>query len=417
MLLSAFVLAAAALSLEQATQATPALGPVRIKAFLDCATFGCYTDYLREEIDFVEYVRDRSDADVHVLITGAETGARGREYTLAFIGQGRFDARKRTLTVTSNASDSEDRVRRALATALTVGLLDFVTSDALPAALEVSAEISGESPTSAAGADPWNRWIFSLNGSFELEAEESQRERNWGLSISADRITPEWKLTFGGNFDQTREEFDLDEDEPLEVERRNQSFNWLVVRALGEHFSAGASGDVRSSTFDNLELGVLVAPAIEWNLFPYSMYTRRQFRVLYGLGAIHNRYYEETLFGRFEETRTRQDVSATYEQREPWGTVEGRVEWRNYYPGFDTHRFSIEGEANLRMVRGLSLYLDGSTSRIRDQLSLPRRAATPEEVLLRLRELQSGFETRVEIGIQYQFGSTFAAIVNPRFGQ
>jgi hypothetical protein len=38
-------------------------------------------------------------------------------------------------------------------------------------------------------------------------------------------------------------------------------------------------------------------------------------------------------------------------------------------------------------------------------------------VLLRLRQLQSGFQTRVEIGIEYRFGSAFAAIVNPRFGQ
>ena len=67
--------------------------------------------------------------------------------------------------------------------------------------------------------------------------------------------------------------------------------------------------------------------------------------------------------------------------------------------------------------RGLSLSLDASASRIRDQLALPRRDATPEEVLLRLRQLSSGFETRAEIGLTYQFGSRFASIVNPRFGQ
>ena len=53
----------------------------------------------------------------------------------------------------------------------------------------------------------------------------------------------------------------------------------------------------------------------------------------------------------------------------------------------------------------------------RRELSLPRRDATPEEVLLRLRQLSSGFETRVDLGITYQFGSRFARIVNPRFGQ
>ena len=410
------LLLATVLAVEQNTQ--PAGSPAaRLKVFLDCATFDCYDDYLREEIEFVDYVRDRKDADVHVLVTGAETGARGREYTLGFIGLGRFDATNRTLTVTTQSSDSEDRVRRALGSALTVGLLQYVAGAALPAELEVTAELSGGAPSAAPADDPWNRWIFSLNGNFELDAEESQREREWGFSLSADRITPEWKLTFGGNFTQSREEFDLDEDEPFAVERSNRDFNWLMVKGLGEHWSVGAEGEVRSSTFDNTKLEVVAMPAIEWNFFPYSMYTRRQLRVNYGLGGTDRQYYEETLYGKLEETRALQDLSVTYEQREQWGTLEGTSEWRNYFPGWSTYRLSVQGEADIRIARGLSLSISAETSRIRDQLSLPKREATPEEVLLRLRELQSGFQTRVEFSIEYQFGSAFAAIVNPRFGQ
>ena len=64
-----------------------------------------------------------------------------------------------------------------------------------------------------------------------------------------------------------------------------------------------------------------------------------------------------------------------------------------------------------------SVSLEGSASRIRDQVSLPRRDATPEEVLLRLRRLQSGFEYSFDVGFTYTFGSIFNNIVNPRFGQ
>lgn len=49
--------------------------------------------------------------------------------------------------------------------------------------------------------------------------------------------------------------------------------------------------------------------------------------------------------------------------------------------------------------------------------SLPRRDATPEEVLLRVRELQSGHEVRLQVGLSYTFGSIFNNIVNPRFGR
>jgi hypothetical protein len=64
----------------------------------------------------------------------------------------------------------------------------------------------------------------------------------------------------------------------------------------------------------------------------------------------------------------------------------------------------------------LSVEVEGAASRIRDQLSLPRRGADPEEILLRLRELQSGYEVSLRVGFNYTFGSIFNNIVNPRFG-
>ena len=55
-------------------------------------------------------------------------------------------------------------------------------------------------------------------------------------------------------------------------------------------------GAVESSTFENIKLSVGDAPAIEFNVFPYSAYNRRQLRLLYGLGVQRVRYYEVTLF-------------------------------------------------------------------------------------------------------------------------
>jgi hypothetical protein len=65
----------------------------------------------------------------------------------------------------------------------------------------------------------------------------------------------------------------------------------------------------------------------------------------------------------------------------------------------------------------LSVQGELSGSRIRDQLSLPARGATPEEVLLRLRRLRSGYEYRFQLSLTYTFGSIFSSVVNPRFGQ
>jgi hypothetical protein len=179
----------------------------------------------------------------------------------------------------------------------------------------------------------------------------------------------------------------------------------------------GAMGDVESSTFENTELGVSASPAIEYNLFPYSDYTRRQFRILYALGPRYANYYEVTLFDETEEVLAQHELSATYDQRERWGTLEARVEWSQYLHDLDFSRLEVDGEVSLRILRGLSVNAEVSASRIRDQLSLPARGATPEEILLRLRELSSGYEFQLGFGITYTFGSIFSSVVNPRFGQ
>jgi len=149
----------------------------------------------------------------------------------------------------------------------------------------------------------------------------------------------------------------------------------------------------------------------------YSMHTRRQLRALYGVGVRQARYYEMTLFGRLEETHPRHEISLTLDQRERWGTLEARVEWSQYLHDRSKSRLEADGELSLRIARGLSVAAEVNASRIRDQLSLPARGATPEEVLLRLRQLQSGYEYGVSFSLTYTFGSIFSSVVNPRFGQ
>ena len=106
-----------------------------LRVFLDCSNTSCHEDYLREEVEIAQYVRDRADADVHVLVTAAETAAGGEEFTLTFIGLGKFQLINRTLKVTTEPNETDDRVRRQLASALTVGLLAYLTPDTVPAGL------------------------------------------------------------------------------------------------------------------------------------------------------------------------------------------------------------------------------------------------------------------------------------------
>jgi hypothetical protein len=392
----------------------PASAP-RLQVFLDCN--GCFADYLREETKFVDFVRDRTQASVHVIITNTGTGSGGREYVLSFNGRGPFQDQNTTLKAITQTGDPEDVQRRHLLTTLHIGLLSYLARSGVPQQLQLEVQLGQAKQTAAGRSDRWNSWVFSVRGSASFSGEESNKQREMSVELSADRITHNWKTTFGLDVEQETEEFDLDEDDPVKVERRNRDFNWLVVKALGEHWSAGARGTIESSTFDNISLRLEAAPAIEYNFFPYSAYQRRQLRAQYSVGVRSQRYYEETLFGKNKEVLPGHELSVTYDQRERWGSVEGNVEWFQYLNDLSKSRLEANGEISWRIVRGLSISADASASRIRDQISLRRRGATPEEILLRLRELQSGYEYDFSFGLTYTFGSIFSSIVNPRFGQ
>lgn len=412
LLVLAIILLLALLPEQAAAQQKPSS---QLKVFLDCQN--CFSDFMRTEITFVDFVRDRTEAEVHVLITSTETGGSGREYTVAFIGEGRFKGTDHTLRTVTTRGDTEDMIRRQLATTLRIGLLHYISKDEVPKGVDVAVRLGSEQQRPAVVGDRWNNWVFSVRGAASFNGEESSKEKQIGGSISADRITPEWKVTLGSDFDHETEEFDLDEEEPVKVRRRERDFDWLVVKGLGEHWSMGATGSVESSTFNNVQLLVGGAPAIEYNVFPYSAYTRRQLRAQYAVGVDRVKYYEVTLFGKTEETLPRHEASLTYEQREQWGSLEARTEWSQYLHDPDKTRLELDGEFSVRLAKGLSVAAEMNLSRIRDQLGLPARGATPEEVLLRLRQLQSDYEYQFGMSLTYTFGSIFSSVVNPRFGQ
>jgi hypothetical protein len=394
------------------TPAPPSAALLRV--FLDCGD--CFEEYLRDEMRWVDFVRQREDADVHLLSSSNDTGGGGREIVLRFVGAGRFQGTDQNLRVVTLTGDPEDTRRRAVLRTVTVGLLNYVARQGLPADLNVSVRPATQQ-TERVTRDRWNFWVFELSASAALDSQQSTRQWNWDFNASADRVTEAWNISFGLSAEEEREDFDLDEDEPLSARRHERSFDYFVARSLGPHWSLGWDGDLEASSFGNTQFGVALAPAIEFNVFPYSQYATRQFRIGYAIGVVHAQYNEITLFGKLRETLGRHDFSVELDQRQPWGSMQAGMEYSQYLHDFTKYRLEVQGELSLRIARGLELELDGSASRVRDQLSLPLRDATPEEVLLRLRELQSDYEVSFQIGISYTFGSIFNNIVNPRFGR
>jgi hypothetical protein len=120
-------------------QQQPPTATGRLQVFLDCND--CFADYLREETDFVDFVRDRTQATVHVIITNTGTASGGLEYMLAFIGQAAFSGQDTTLKAVTQTGDPERVRRQQLLTTLRIGLLSYLARVGVPQGLQLDVEL------------------------------------------------------------------------------------------------------------------------------------------------------------------------------------------------------------------------------------------------------------------------------------
>lgn len=387
--------------------------PVPLRVFLDCR--GCDNEFLRTTIRFVDWVRDPKQADVHVLITSARTGSGGERFEIALLERPARAELVEPLHYTTEPSDSDEMIRSGLARALTIGLLRYLAETPLAGQLDVEVTTRDDFQTAPVD-DPWHGWVFSLRTTAAIEAEQSSRETEVGASVSADRITPEWKIGFGFELSQEGDRFEID-DEIVESTRRERDADVLIVRSLGEHWSIGGRVSIESSTFQNLKRAIELGPAVEFSVFPYAEFTRRELRFTYELLGQSVAYHERTIFDRTDERLARHELSAVFDRRDRWGSFQIETEISQYLHDLARYRFELGGDVSIRITRGLELTVETRYSSIRDQLFLPARDASPEEILLQRRQLASDFEYDLGVGFTYTFGSIFSNVVNPRFGE
>jgi hypothetical protein len=98
----------------------------------------CDLDYIRNQITFVNYVRDRHYAHVYVLITTQKTGSCGTEYTLTFIGKQAFVGINDTLIFRTKNAETEDISRKELVRTMKLGLIRYVARTPLSDKLSIS---------------------------------------------------------------------------------------------------------------------------------------------------------------------------------------------------------------------------------------------------------------------------------------
>ena len=389
--------------------------PQRLAIFLDCSS--CQETFIRQELTYVDYVRDRQVAHVHVLVTQEATGAGGRAQTFDLIGLGPFLGMDYSTVYNTTVGATEAEQRAGFLRTLQALLVPYLMQTPLRDQIAVVIQPLDRTGTAAAQSleDPWHHWTFEIyaNGSASFESRQDSFNSRYGVFVN--RVTEDWKIQLRPFFNYSYDRFERNEQVIQSTSQRN-GFTSYVVRSVSPHWSVGGFGDVFSSTFDNVDMRYRLMPAIEYSLYPYREANRRQLTLAYRIGASLISYRDTTIYNRIEQTLPEHTLNAGYEVTQPWGQIDVGVNASQYLNDLDRFSLRFDGSFDVRITQGLSLSMGGNVALIQNQLNLPRGDADLEEVLLRRRQLETNYRAGLEFGFRYRFGSIYNNVVNTRFG-
>ena len=385
-----------------------------VKIFLDC--HDCDMNYTRQEIPYINYVRDVREAEVFILVTQQNAGGGGEQFTFTFQGQGKFKGINDTLTYTTSPDQTSTIIREKRTNMLKMGLMRYVAKTPLFDEIEIN---HNEDLESQEVIDRWNYWVFEISTEPQYESEEANKQLELRNSINISKVTPDIKLEIEMDHFFNREKF----IENVNTDSANTStyttsalmVNSLFAKSLSEHWSAGLRWDLGSSTRENFNFRTDFLPSIEYDIYPYSEATHRQLRILYGVGLQINNYIDSTVYNKVKETLYLHRLNIAFQLQKKWGSINLLLIGSNYFHDFSKNRIELNASVRIRIFKGLSLNINGGVAHINDQLSLKKGDISEAERLLRLRELATKYRLEGGIELTYTFGSIYNNIVNPRF--
>jgi hypothetical protein len=381
-----------------------------LKVFIDCPF--CQFSYLMEKVSFINYVREVSEADVYIFISRQDNSSGGSTYSIFYKGQKNYANMSDTIYCQQTPYMTDDESRIDFVNTLKMGLMRYVAKTPLAKSITIDYAYK---QTKNIVEDQWKNWVFTLQTSGSMHNEASYKSFAFSSGVYANKITEDNKLRFWSSTYYNTSKYKVDTGY-TNVVNRSYDIGNLYVKSLTDHWSVGESADYSSNTYYNNKYAYSFLPAIEYNIFPYADFTKRQLRFLYKIGYVRNNYIDTTVFNRTYDNIYKHTLAATFEMIEKWGSATTAFTASNYLNDFEKNNISLWASFNVRLYRGLSVYASGGYSLMHDQIYLPKGEATDQDILLRQRQLQTQYMYYMNFGVSYTFGSMINNVVNPRFG-
>jgi len=391
--------------------------PGRISVFIDCNGISCDENYIRSEINIVDFITERKAADTHVLITAAATGGGTVQYQLIFYGQRKFSAYLDTLRFTTSVNATKAENRLQLAHFIKLGLIPLLSKTSYASSFSVQMGQHKSTIGLKSTRDKWNYFVLNLNAEGAIQADQNYTNQRGSASFSLNRTTDKTRFqlgAYGSKYIYTYKVKEYNRTQKYEVNNSDYGFFNSYVFSISQHWSTGYAAFLSNNTFQNTKAKKYFNPVVEFNLFKYADVNNRSFLFRYGVDLSVFDYYEVTLYNKKKENLYGQEASLSVNFNQKWGSFSGGAYYHNYLVDPGLYSTGAKVNFNIRVTGGLSFYVSCAGNIIHDQVYLPKGVATEQEILLRKRQLASSFDYYTSLGINFRLGSKLNNFVNTR---
>lgn len=382
-----------------------------INLYLKCDQ--CEKEYIVNELNFINYVRDINYANVILMGISESTGNGGTKTRLIFEGRKNFQGMNDTIIFNINYDATNNEIRNLYTKNIKFGLLPYIIKTPLKENIEIEFSQSNLNEQNKL-VDPWNNWVFSISLQNYASGEESRKSLNINSRINAEQITEKSKILIGFNNNFSRNTFTYDD---YTYDYLNISYGSYLyyVKSLGKHWSAGIFTSAGNSTFSNYDFYGSIYPAIEYNIFPYDKSFEKQFRISYRIGPAYFDYTDTTIFLKTKELVPQQKLNLNLGIVKNWGSIDLSIYGSQFLHDIELFSLGTYVYSSLRIIKGFSLFFYGGYSMIRNQINISKVDISQEELLLQQRQMKTNYSYWTNFGFSYTFGSKFNNVVNTRF--
>ena len=385
-----------------------------LKIYLDCDR--CDNTYIKQNLGNVQFVRDQNLGDVHLFFVTQRNGSGGTLYDIDFIGKNEFANINYKLSFSTDTNMTSDDVRNRTLEYIKLGLVRFWIEKGTLEGVSVLAptpEIE-EELNKPKVEDPWNYWVFRIGGNGWFNGQESNSTSNLNFNVSARRVTEKNKFFFNIGFNENKNTFNYDGEDIVSI-NSGKYLSINDVLSINDYWSYGVFGSLGASTFGNYDLYWSLKPALEYNFFKYNESVKKQLVLSYRNGVRYNDYEVRSVYLKDNELLWEHTISLGGSVRQEWGNLNGEVSFDQFLHDTTLNALNFNFRTDIRLFKGFNFNLGGGYSITRNQINISSGNASLEDLLLRQKQLESGYNYFFNVGLSYSFGSIYNTIVNPRF--